>query len=229
MSHPSGSMRDMADIDRDRLENVMATAAAGVATAAIILYQEFGLAIARSLRRHLVDFGVRDIDADDLHGLTMDACFVLYDHASGWSPNGGALPWVWAERRLRNLVSGYVGQWADELDDAVHAVAAAPPDVPDADDPDEFELLHHLAAKRHDVARYADALATSATSERNQRVLLAYRLQSSLGDRSPAVTIGRRFDMTPAAVRQAVKRTGDRLAATWNQPTPSEPVGRIAA
>jgi len=218
----------MADIDRNRLAQVMAKAAVGNDTAAIALYQEFGLSIARSMRRHLADFGVRDIDPDDLHGLTMDACFVLYDHAGGWSPDGGALPWVWAERRLRTLVSGYIGQWSDTLDDAVHALAA-PPDVPDADDPDELELLHHLAATRPDVARYADALATSATSERNQRVLLAYRLQSSLGDRSPAITIGRRFDMTPAAVRQAVKRTGDRLAATWSRPTSSDSVEQIAA
>jgi len=203
----------MADIDRERLAEVMAAAAAGVETAAISLYQEFGLHVARFLRRQLHSFGMRDIGADEMHGLTMDACFVLYDHARGWSPAGGALPWVWAERRLRQLVSSHVGQWSDSLDDQVLEVPA--PSIAGSaaagEDPDELELLHVIARRRPDVAAYADALSSAATSQRNQQVLLAYRLQSSLGDRSPANTIGRRFGMTPAAVRQVVKRTSDRL------------------
>jgi len=202
----------MADIDRERLAEVMAAAAAGVETAAISLYQEFGLHVARFLRRQLHSFGMRDIDADELHGLTMDACFVLYDHARGWSPAGGALPWVWAERRLRRLVSTHVGQWSDSLDDQVLEVPASSlAGSAGAEDPDELELLHVIARRRPDVAAYAEALSSAATSQRNQQVLLAYRLQSSLGDRSPANTIGRRFGMTPPAVRQVVKRTGDRL------------------
>lgn len=204
----------MADLDTNRLAQVMARAAAGVQTAAIALYDEFGPAIARSMRRHLSDLGLRDVDADDVGGLTMDACFVLYDHAGSWSPTGGALPWVWAERRLRQLASAFVGQWSDSLDESVLEVPA-PPLAGCSDDPDELELLVKMAGRHPAVAGYAEALASAATSERNQRVLLAYRLQSSLGDRSPAVTIGRRFDMTPAAVRQVVKRTSDRLAEAW--------------
>ena len=203
----------MAELDRDRLAMVMAQAAAGLQTAPIILYQEFGLPVARVMRRHLNDLGVRDIDPDDLHGLTMDACLVLADHAGGWRADGGALPWAWAERRLRMLASRFLGQWCDSLDASIYEVAAPPLAAPGAEDPDELELLHDLAQFRPDVAAYARALGEAATSERNQRVLLAYRLQSSLGDRSPAVTIGRRFDMTPASVRQVVKRTSDRLAA----------------
>lgn len=201
----------MADLDIDRLTEVMAHAGDGVPTAPLSLYEEFGLFVARAMRRHLSDLGVRDVDADDLHGLTMDACFVLADHARSWRPDGGALPWVWAERRLRMLASGFVGQWTDPLDDSLYEVPAAPLAAP-ADDPDELDLLNRLAREHRDVRRYAEALSTAAASERNQRVLLAYRLQASLGDRSPAVTVGRRFDLTPAAVRQVVKRTSDRLA-----------------
>lgn len=192
----------------------MALAASGVEAAAVLLYQEFGLHIARSLRRHLGDFGVRDIDADDLHGLTMDACFELYDHARSWSPTGGALPWVWADRRMRQLVSRHVGQWSDPIDEEHQALPAAPiAGVRSSDEPDELELLRIMAKSRRDVANYVDALDAAATSTRNKEVLVAYRLQASLGDRSPAVTIGRRFAMTPAAVRQVVKRTSDRLDA----------------
>lgn len=218
LSHPSVSMTRMADLDRQRLVQVMALAASGVETAAVLLYQEFGLQVARSLRRHLGDFGVRDIDADDLHGLTMDACFVLYDHARSWSPTGGALPWIWADRRMRQLVSSHVGQWSDPIDEEHQALPAAPVAAPwSSDEPDELELLRVMAKSRRDVATYVDALDAAATSSRNKEVLVAYRLQASLGDRSPAVTIGRRFEMTPAAVRQVVKRTSDRLDAISSQ------------
>lgn len=209
----------MADLDRQRLAQVMALAGAGVEAAAVLLYQEFGLHIARSLRRHLTDFGVRDIDADDLHGLTMDACFALYDHARSWSPTGGALPWVWADRRLRQLVSAHIGQWSDPIDEEHQALPAAPMATSWAsDEPDELDLLRLMAKSRRDVAAYIDALDAAATSGRNKEVLVAYRLQASLGDHSPAVTIGRRFAMTPAAVRQVVKRTSDRLDAIYTRP-----------
>ncbi len=208
----------MADLDRQRLAQVMALAASGVGTAAVLLYQEFGLQIARSLRRHLGDFGVRDINADDLHGLTMDACFVLYDHSRSWSPTGGALPWAWADRRLRQLVSAHIGQWSDPLDDEHLALPAAPMSASwSPDEPDELELLRVMAKSRRDVAAYVVALDGAATSSRNKEVLVAYRLQASLGDLSPAVTIGRRFQMSPAAVRQVVKRTSDRLDAVYTQ------------
>lgn len=205
----------MADLDFERLTELMAQAAGGVPTASIALYEEFSLHVARALRRHLADLGVRDVDPDDLHGLTMDACFILADRARAWRPEGGALPWVWAERRLRQQASRFVGQWSDPLDDGVRQLPAPPLAGPADDDPDELDLLRSIAGRRADVAGYADALSSAATSERNQRVLLAYRLQSSLGDRSPAITVGRRFHMTPAAVRQVVKRTSDRLGEQW--------------
>jgi hypothetical protein len=205
----------MADIDTERLGEVMAAAAAGVQTAAIALYEEFGLHIARAVRRHLRALGVTSIDADDLHGLTMDVCFLLTERAGSWDPARGALPWVWADRRVRQVASGFIGQWSDSLDDRLVEVPAPALRDAAADDPDELELLHSLAGERGDVADYAAALGAAATSERNQRVLLAYRLQASLGDQSPAIPIGRRFGMTPAAVRQVVKRTTDRLPVDY--------------
>ena len=222
----------MADLDLERLAELMAQAGAGVQTAPISLYEEFGLFVTRAMRRHLSDLGVRDVDADELHGLVMDACYELADRARSWRPDGGALPWVWAERRLRMLASRFVGQWSDPLDDSHHELPAAPlRDARPADDPDELELLGRLARERPDVGRYAEALSTAATSERNQRVLLAYRLQASLGDRSPAITVGRRFEMTPAAVRQVVKRTSDRLGEVWRptDATPSDVPAPVAA
>jgi hypothetical protein len=207
----------MADLDFERLTDVMAQAAAGVPTAPIALLQEFGLAVARSMRRHLSDLGVRRVDHDELQGLTIDACLELADHAGGWRPDGGALPWVWAERRLRQLAVRHVGQWSDPLDDTLLDLPAQEYGEGHDDDPDELELLQAIARRRDDVAAYADALGRAATSTRNQQVLLAYRLQASLGDQAPAHTVGRRFAMQPAAVRQVVKRTSDRLARVLDE------------
>ncbi len=202
----------MAEIDRVRLAQVMAMAAAGVETAPVLLYQEFGLTVARALRHHLGSLGMGDIEADDLHGLTIDACIVLCECASGWRPDGGALPWVWAERRLRALAARFVGQWADPIDAAVFEVEASPLAGIRDSDVDELDLLRQLAADGGVVGLLAEALAAAGT-ERNQRILLAYRLQANLGDPSPANTTAARFAMTPPAVRQVVKRSTDRLRA----------------
>jgi len=199
----------MAEIDRDRLAEVMAEAAAGDLLAPVTLYQEFGQPVMRALRSHLGALGVTTVDPDDLHGLTIDACLFLAERASAWRPDGGALPWVWAERPLRKLASDFVGQWSDELDEA-QQVLAAPEPAPGDDDAEELELLALIARERPAAGLVAEAL-TNVASERNQRILLAYRVQASLGDPSPAHTTGRRFGMTPPAVRQVVKRTKDRL------------------
>lgn len=199
----------MAEIDRERLAEVMAEAAAGAPLAPLRLYQEFGQPVMRSLRSHLRSLGQTAVDPDDLHGLTMDACMELADLAASWRPDGGALPWVWAERRLRRLASDFVGQWSVELDEAVLDLPEAAP-AAGVDDPEELELLLRLA---HDwpVADLLVQALGAVTTERNQQILLAYRLQASLGDPSPANTTGHRFGMTPPAVRQVVKRTRDRL------------------
>lgn len=211
---------------RRRVAEIMASAARGEGDAVVALYMEFGGPIAAAMRRHLDDLGAHHVAADDLQGLVLDACIELCLRAGSWSPGGGALPWVWASRRLRMLASGFVGQWADELDEASASrcsrAAVGVDDEPrwesgDADldgqgDDDEIETLRSLAARRGDARLLCEALATIA-SERNQRILLAYRLQASLGDPSPAITTGRRFGMQPAAVRQVVKRTSDKLAA----------------
>lgn len=83
----------------------------------------------RSLRSHLRALGQTVVDPDDLHRLTMDACMELADLAAGWRRDGGALPWVWAERLLRRLASDFVGQWSVQLDETVLDLPEAAPAV----------------------------------------------------------------------------------------------------
>ncbi len=78
------------------------------------------------------------------------------------------------------------------------------------DDPDEDETLDRLAAVSPECALLRDALA--ATSARKRRVFLMFSAQQASGDPSPAVTVGDAFGLTPANVRQIVRRVRTALA-----------------
>lgn len=181
--------------------------AEGDRAAVVALYLEFGGELAAAVRREATSFGVT-LDADALDGLTMDAAFEIEGCAAGWEPNGRALPWTWAKLRLRSMVSRHVGQHADELDAERHQQAGTPATA--SRELTELEVLVALAGLRPDCALLLDALQAAA-SERNQALFLAYRVQRSLGDPSPAATVGSLFNMRPDAVRQAVHRTTARL------------------
>lgn len=186
---------------------IMRQLAEGDRAGVVALYLEFGGELAAAVRREATSFGVT-FDAEALDGLTMDAAFEIEGCAAGWDPDGRALPWTWAKLRLRSMVSRHVGQHADELDAERHQ----PPEPParDGHESTELEVLVALARLRPDCALLLDALQTAA-SERNQALFLAYRVQSSLGDPSPASTVGSLFNMRPDAVRQAVHRTTEKL------------------
>ncbi|HEX8771163.1 MAG TPA: hypothetical protein VF711_10390 [Acidimicrobiales bacterium] len=198
----------------ERLEEVMGLMAAGDRAAVFTLYEEFGATIGAALRRQLHAIGVDRVRPDDIEGLIIDACLEIQACAGAWSPDGGALPWNWAERRLRGLVSRFIGVRADALDDeradAVEPVGVASVGNSGLRDPEEVEVLAGLAAIDADCALLRDALARVA-SDRDRALLLELKVQAGLGDPSPALTVAERHSMRPDAVRQAVKRTLDRL------------------
>lgn len=190
----------------------MAAMAAGDRAAVFTLAAEFGGQIAAVLRRHLRDFGVDTVPADDLGGLVTDACLELRACASSWRPDGGALPWTWAERRLRVLVSGFVSVHADRIDgDRPEPVAEAVV-VASRPEGDEVEVLTELARQRPECALLLEALEQVA-SPRNRVIVLSVKAQAAAGDPSPAVTVAREHGLQPDAVRQVVKRVLDRLRA----------------
>lgn len=193
--------------ERDRLVEIMGRIAGGDLAAVVTLYSEFGTRIVAAVRRQLRHLHVDDVAHDDLQGLVMDACFALADCAGGWDPDGGALPWVWAERRIGNVVQAFVGQHADDLGDVDRRF----PDGPAARG-DEPEPLALLGREDRPVCRLlADAFDAADVSERDRRLLLDYQVQHAMGDTSPALTVAPHYGMNPASVRQAVKRTKDRL------------------
>src|SRR4051812_49226426 len=185
----------------------MGRLAEGDRAAAVTLYVTFGAVISGVVRRHLGRFGVRDVGVDDLDGIVLDACFALADCASGWDPSKHVPPWTWAEHRMVKVVSAWIGQYADELDERAYDMPTSVSGRSDEADP--LELLMTCDDPRSRLLR--DALDCAGVSARDRRLLVETELQTTLGDPSPASTIALEFGMQPAAVRQAVKRSKDRL------------------
>lgn len=201
--------RDQRDRRDQRLRAVMAAMAAGDRGATFDLYAEFGTPIKATIRRMLRRVGVESVPAEELDGLVIDACLELQACADSWDPEGGATPWVWAERRLLGVVSRWIGQHADPLDDrrgiVVDLVAAAPGP---ANEPNPVELLARIDDPT--CRLLLEALETVATA-RDRSILLEVGLQRSLGDTSPAVTVGPEVGLRPDAVRQVLRRVRRRL------------------
>lgn len=195
---------------RARLERLMGRLAAGETGAAFVLAHEFGGSIGAAVRAHLAELGVHDLDREDLDSLVIDVCAMLADLAAAWRPDGGAAPWQWAWHRVRQVVSGFVGQHTDALDDTL--VDGAAPAAAPGDEPDLLRVLDGLSGEWPLLALVREALGLVA-SARDQAILLEVGVQQALGDPSPAVTVAAEFGLEPATVRQAVSRTRRRLQA----------------
>jgi hypothetical protein len=203
-------------VQHDRLVTVMSRLAAGDRAAIFTLYAEFGGVISGVLRRELARLGRYGVPADDLDGLVIDACLEVASLARSWDPARGAAPWTWAQRRLTRLASSYVGIHADPLPDGISSWLDAGAGLGGSDsgasrpDPEPLSILERLAARHPQCRLLLDALDRVSTP-RNREILLEVRLQASLGDPAPAVTVGRSFGLRPDAVRQVVKRTRDAI------------------
>jgi hypothetical protein len=189
--------------------------AAGDKAFAFTLYNEFGAPIAALMRSELRRMGVEQVSADDLDGLAIDACFALLDAAHAWDPEGGALPWNWARQKLAGIASAFVGQHADSLDAGSGEGARQVADeqlqtLGESEDPEELEVLAGLGLRNGMCALLGEAFAL-VSSVRDRSLVLEFKVQDALGDPSPANTVAAAHGMRAAAVRQAVKRTLDRL------------------
>lgn len=184
---------------------VMARLAAGEQQAVWELHALAEQPLRRMLRTEARRIDVR-IGDDDLLDLTLDAAIDLGRLAHAWKPDG-ALPWVWARRRIAGLVHQHVGVFADELD-ASHLELEARTRVPSVDDP--RGVLRALA-RRHPAARELDRQLASV-SDRDAEIWLGVLMEKAAGNRSPAVTVAIDHGMKPDAIRKVVQRVGDRLA-----------------
>jgi hypothetical protein len=197
---------------RNRIAALMARMASGDAGAAISLYLEFGSHVRAKVAKVARSQGARHLTADDLDGLAVDVCLDLLHRAGSWDPDGGALPWVWAQRRIVTRVASYVGRYGATYDDTVGRSDAVEDLAFAGDDAGEDEALDRLAARSPECALLRDALA-ALVSVRDGRVFLQFTVQQDGGDPSPSVTVGAAFGLSPANVRQIVRRVRQRLSS----------------
>ncbi len=196
----------------DPLPPMMAGMAEGDPAFLFAFVDVYGEKVRWVVRGILADMGRRDLLAstDELDGLTLDACEVIFRRASGWRP-GGAKPWTWAFKAIRAEVVRSIGHRVVELqgDEDIDGEAGSRDDnaVVDLTGDDLGVLM-----QRHAAVRLLDAAIRSVGTAAVQDLYWEYRIQQGLGDPSPAHTVGRRVGKTPMAVRQACKRHGD---AVW--------------
>jgi hypothetical protein len=195
---------------RAHLDDIMASATDDPA-APWALLAGFGDEIAATLRALARADGLR-IDADELDGLTADACLELVAVARSWRPEGGALPWTYARPRLRSLLHRHAGPVLAPLPpveaaDPRNWGAAAP-----ADDDSSLAVLGRVAVDGAVPAVRAlhEALAV-ACAPVDGELVLRYIQHKAAGDPSPSHTVGAQLGRRPDAVRQAYHRARTRL------------------
>ena len=207
------------------LAEIMGQLAAGDETAAFALYERFGDKVGGTVRAVLRSRGLTLVH-DEVDGLVLEACLAIAAVASAWSPTGGALPWVYARRRIENCVDRVVGQYTVPLDDYLRAVeegevargpflagAGGGGEVSSVVDRPLVEALADLSPADDRCRLLHDALDRAAVSATDRELTLQYAAEQTSGNRSPATTVAAMFDLRDAAVRQRVHRSKRRLRA----------------
>ena len=173
--------------DYDDLAQIMGRMAGGDEAAVVTLYERYGGPIAAAVRRVARHRPGRLAD-DEVPGVVLEVCFDLVPVAGGWSPEGGALPWVWARHRVANVVDRALGQQFHPLDEVRLAALdrlAAPPPGPASDEPSLLTTLGRMVPDLAGAALLAEALDRGGVSTRDPRAVPGVRLREALGQRRP--------------------------------------------
>ena len=184
---------------RKLLEEVMRRLIGGELEMVWALSAEFGEDLAKVVKRHLYSMGRGEVIAEPgrLEGLVIDVALWFMDHGKAYDP-AGSLPWVWAAKPIRQLVSDEVGHRSVEFDAAGFETASD--GVAPSLEPAVVEL-RTLAASQPTVALLIEAVEIVG-SERDAKVHLEYRVQWALGDPSPSHTVAGMAGLEAANVRQ---------------------------
>lgn len=188
----------------------MARLVAGDTAAVFTLAEHHGHRIAGVVRRQLTRCGVDTIAPDDLKSLVLDACMELHEVAAAWRP-GGALPWWWAEGRIRSVVNGWVGVHADSIDDHWSDVEDEEPVAAPTVEDSVAETFARLVDELPIVGLVAEAARAARVDNAALVCLLDYCIQQDQGDPSPAHTLAERYGISPEALRQRISRGRRRL------------------
>jgi DNA-directed RNA polymerase specialized sigma24 family protein len=198
----------------DELVGIMARLAEGDEAAVVTLYERFGDRVAGTVRAVLRERGLTLVH-DEVGGLVLDACLAIAAVASAWSPDGGALPWTWARRRIERCVDRLIGQRTVPLDEHLHLVESEATGGYAGFELDDGRplctALAGLSATDSRCRLLDDAFDRAAVSALDREVCLQYAAEQHTGNRSPATTVGAMFALKEPTVRQRVRRSRERL------------------
>lgn len=196
---------------------IMAHLAAGDVAWVYTLKAHHGTRIAATVRRILVALGQSHIarDAAEVDDIVDEVCFdVLFDKARSWRPDGGALPWVWAEKAIRSLVVARVGHRRAHIDEETLAALPDPSPMSPPSPPSHSGATGDVwteTCRRDARLALLDEAVAAVTNGRDRAVFVEYVLQKSLDDPSPANTVAAMVGLTPANVRKIHQRVRRRL------------------
>ena len=223
----------------DELVGIMARLAQGDEAAVVTLYERFGDRVAGTVRAVLRERGLTLVH-DEVGGLVLDACLAIAAVAGAWSPDGGALPWTWARRRIERCVDRLIGQRTVPLDDHLHLVESQSTGAyagsavyvgragldADAGRP-LCTALAGLSATDTRCRLLDDAFDRAAVSPLDREVCLQYAAEQHTGNRSPATTVGAMFALKEPTVRQRVRRSRERLRRLAADDTRFAPLAQL--
>lgn len=187
----------------------MAAAAAADPRAVALLAEAAATPLRFVMRRHLADMGWANPPEDALYDVVMSGVLALHDLAPAWVP-GSALPWRWADRRLRAIAAAYVGQHADGIE-VLERMEARPQRGWSAERVSATEALATVA-EDNELARLLLVALRQVANDRDVELWLEVRQESACGNRAPAVTVGTYLGLAPTTVRKAAQRVSERLS-----------------
>lgn len=193
--------------DPDDIAVVMAHLADGDVAFVTTLTEHHGARIAATVRRLLRGIGQAHI-ADDHREVTdiveEVALDVIFEKASSWRPDGGALPWVWAEKAIRQLIVARVGHPRVPVDD--DTIGQIPEPAAPVSHRGTTTDTWDIARANDERILLVDRALEVVASERDREVWRQYVIQQSNGDHSPANTVAAMTGLSPANVRKISQR-----------------------
>jgi DNA-directed RNA polymerase specialized sigma24 family protein len=203
----TGSDDDAGAGDPADIAVVMTHLAGGDIAFVATLTEHHGARIAATVRRLLRGIGQAHI-ADDHHevaDIVDEIAFdIIFEKASSWRAEGGALPWVWAEKAIRQLLVSRVGHTRVAVNDDTLG------EIPEPEPP----VSHQRGtADTWDLARVdderivlVDRALELVASERDREVWRQYVIQQSNYDYSPSNTVAAMTGLSSTNVRKISQR-----------------------